>query len=104
MKRRDFITSGTLATAGLSTLLAASCTSNPSSPVVNNTDNMVPGFELDEESVSSLQEKMNSGKYSSEQITQLYLDRIEAIDKNGPMLNSVIELNPGCIHDCQSTG
>ncbi len=37
---------------------------------------------------------MASGKYSSQQITQLYLGRIDAIDKKGPSLNSVIELNP----------
>ncbi|MEI9912845.1 MAG: amidase [Bacteroidota bacterium] len=40
---------------------------------------------------------MSSGKYTSEQITKLYLDRIEAIDKKGPLLNSVIELNPDAL-------
>jgi amidase len=28
-------------------------------------------------------EKLSSGKYTSEQLVQLYLDRIETIDKNG---------------------
>jgi amidase len=37
---------------------------------------------------------MAKGEYSSEQVTQLYLQRIEAIDKKGPALNAVIELNP----------
>jgi amidase len=44
-----------------------------------------------------LQEKMAAGKYTSEKLTQLYLDRIEAIDKKGPALNSVIEINPDAI-------
>lgn len=98
MKRRDFITSGTLATAGLTSLLAASCNSNPSGTTTKETTcDAVPAFELEETSISELQEKMASGKYSSEQITQLYLDRIEAIDKKGPLLNSVIELNPDAL-------
>jgi amidase len=95
MKRRDFITAGTLATAGLASLMTASCntkTSKKEKPAA--TGDAIPDFELNEESISSLQEKMNSGKYSSEQITQLYLNRIEAIDKKGPLLNSVIEINP----------
>ncbi|MEI9944421.1 MAG: amidase [Chitinophagaceae bacterium] len=100
MKRRDFLTTGTLATAGLSSLLAASCNTNPSptkttEPVT--TSGTVPAFELDEESIASLQEKINAGKYSSEQLTQLYLDRIKAIDKSGPVLNSVIEINPDAL-------
>ena len=92
MKRRDFITTGTLATAGLSSLLLGSCnepgTKTEEQPLP--AAGTAPDFELNEESVSSLQEKMASGKYSSEQITKLYLDRIDAIDKKGPLLNSVI--------------
>ncbi|HEY6504220.1 MAG TPA: amidase [Chitinophagaceae bacterium] len=98
MKRRDFLTTGTLATAGLTTLLATSCNDDkPKAEQAATIPDEVPGFELDEESVSSLQEKMVSGKYSSEQLTKLYLDRIEAIDKKGPLLNSVIELNPDAL-------
>ncbi|MEO7768646.1 MAG: amidase [Ferruginibacter sp.] len=98
MKRRDFLATGTLATAGLGSLLAASCTTSPTKkPETVKPVDAAPGFELNEESISSLQEKMLSGKYSSEQITRLYLDRIEAIDKKGPLLNSVIELNPDAL-------
>jgi amidase len=99
MKRRDFITTGTLATAGITSLLATSCNSNPSKttePIA--TGDVVPDFELNEESISSLGEKMAAGKYSSEQVTNLYLKRIEEIDKKGPLLNSVIELNPEALN------
>src|SRR4030095_1725182 len=97
MKRRDFISTGTLATAGLSSLLA-SCNLNQSEkPKPVTTSDAVADFQLNEESVSSLQEKMAAGKYSSEQITNLYLNRIEEIDKKGPVLNSVIEINPDAI-------
>ena len=94
MKRRDFLTAGTLATAGFTSILASSCNSNPSGTTTPATSgDAVAGFELDEESIGSLQEKMVAGKYSSEQITKRYLDRIEAIDKKGPLLNSVIGQN-----------
>jgi amidase len=98
MKRRDFITTGTLASAGLTSLLAASCNTNPSKttePVT--TGDVAPDFELNEESISSIQEKIAAGKYSSEQITNLYLKRIEELDRKGPLLNSVIEINPDAV-------
>lgn len=54
-------------------------------------------FELNEVTVDALQEQMRSGKMTSKQLTQKYLDRIKAVDKSGPMLNAVIELNPDAL-------
>jgi len=54
-------------------------------------------FELDEVTIADLQRGMSSGKYTAELIALNYLDRIDRIDdtdKNGPGLNSVIEVNP----------
>src|SRR5947208_16005107 len=51
-------------------------------------------FPLEEATVAQLQEWMTSGRYTSRQITDLYLKRIEAIDGRGPELRSVIEINP----------
>jgi len=99
MKRRDFLTTGTLAAAGVSSLLS-SCKPNSSKTNVPATaagTDGIPEFELNEENITSLQEKMSSGKYSSEQITKLYLDRIDSIDKKGPLLNAVIEINPDAL-------
>lgn len=95
MKRRNFITSTALAAIGITATLATSCnTKSDTSKSENNDASTEDDFELNEITISELQEKMKSGKYSSEQITKLYLDRIEAFDKNGPKLNTVIELNP----------
>src|SRR5438552_4801789 len=97
MKRRDFITTGTLAAAGASSLLT-SCNPNSSKTIVPaTTADVVPDFELNEENILSLQEKMTAGKLSAQQITNLYLQRIEAIDKKGPLLNAVIEINPDAL-------
>ena len=49
---------------------------------------------LPEWTIAELQEKMETGELSARQIAELYLKRIEEVDKNGPFLNSIIELNP----------
>jgi amidase len=51
-------------------------------------------FELDEVTIADLQAGMTSGKFSSRVITERYLARIEDIDRKGPALNSIIEINP----------
>jgi amidase len=53
-----------------------------------------PAFELDEATISDLQQALQSGKYSSRSLVEKYTDRINDIDKKGPGLYSVIELNP----------
>jgi amidase len=53
-----------------------------------------PAFELDEVTISDLQQALQSGKYSSRSLVEKYTDRINDIDKKGPGLYSVIELNP----------
>jgi amidase len=40
---------------------------------------------------------MQSGDLSSEELTAYYLQRIEAVDRSGPELNSIIELNPDAL-------
>ena len=57
----------------------------------------IPTFELDEISISELQDGMKSGKYTARSIAEKYLARIDAIDKQGPAINSVIELNPDAL-------
>ncbi|HLK27174.1 MAG TPA: amidase [Puia sp.] len=54
-------------------------------------------FELQEATIDMLQMKMKNGQYSSVDITNIYLRRIAQIDKGGPKLNSVIELNPDAL-------
>lgn len=51
-------------------------------------------FELDELTISDLRTGLQSGKYSSVKLVEKYSDRIAEIDKKGPGLYSVIEMNP----------
>jgi amidase len=58
----------------------------------------VPGsFELDELTVTQLQDAMATGHYTSRRLVTLYTERINAIDRSGPALRSVIELNPDAL-------
>jgi amidase len=52
---------------------------------------------LNEKTVAQLQAMMASGQLSSAALTQYYIDRILALDQNGPGVNAVIELNPDAI-------
>ena len=54
----------------------------------------VKPFDLDEVTIAELQARMRSGKYSAASLVKRYLERIEQIDKRGPAVNAVIELNP----------
>ena len=40
---------------------------------------------------------MQTGELTARSIAELYLKRIQAIDKEGPKLNSIIELNPDAL-------
>lgn len=52
---------------------------------------------MEEYTISQLQQKMASGELTSRGLTELYLERIDAIDKNGPRLNALIEVNPDAL-------
>jgi amidase len=52
---------------------------------------------LDELTITDLQTKMQSGELTSKAITEYYLKKINQIDKNGPAINSVVELNPDAL-------
>jgi amidase len=54
-------------------------------------------FEFDEITITDLQDAIKSGKHTARSITEKYLARIGQIDKQGPAINSVIELNPDAL-------
>jgi amidase len=59
--------------------------------------NFAKVFELDEITIDAVQKAFESGQYSSRSLTEKYLKRIAEIDKAGPKINSVIELNPDAL-------
>lgn len=52
---------------------------------------------LPEWTISDLQEKMEIGELTARRLVELYSERISEIDKNGPYINSVMELNPDAL-------
>jgi amidase len=56
-------------------------------------------FELDEITIADLQDGMQSGKFTARSLVEKYSARIQEIDKdkNGPVLNSIIEMNPDAL-------
>jgi amidase len=93
MKRRNFIQNIGLVGAAVPVLSACS-----SSTKNEETDaNTSTSFPLSEITIDELQQKMSSGELTARAIAELYLKRIEAIDKSGPTINSVIELNPDAL-------
>ena len=56
-------------------------------------------FQLMETTVADVHKAYRSGKLTARQLTQMYLDRIEAYDKNGPKINCVITVNPKALEE-----
>jgi amidase len=54
-------------------------------------------FPLEEATAAQLQDWMSSGRYTSRQLTEMYLRRIDEIDRSGPALHAVIEVNPDAL-------
>src|SRR5258708_12103549 len=91
--RRGFLGYAALGTAVAITAPMVAAT--PAEPA--ETGSSVPPFELEEITIGELQEGMKSGRISSKSVTEAYLARIDAIDKRGPGINAIIELNPDAL-------
>jgi len=91
MKRRKFLKTSTLGCA-----LAIVTPVSTLAIEVHETESpdLPPAFELEEVTITELQDGLKSGRYSSRSLVEKYLDRINDVDKKGPAINSVIELNP----------
>ena len=54
-------------------------------------------FEILEVDIKSLQKGYANSEFSIQEITKIYLDRINELDFNGPKLNSIIQVNPDAL-------
>lgn len=106
MKRRDFLKTG--AVAGGAALVAGCGAPSPSGPAPAPQPGpearpdaarpwQEPAFEHAEATVVDLARAQGEGRTTARALTAAYLARIEAIDRSGPRLNSVIELNPDAL-------
>jgi len=58
---------------------------------------MISPFELEEATIADLQAGMSSGRMTSHSVTQQYMARIDELDRKGPTLRHVLEINPDAL-------
>lgn len=87
LNRRRFLRIGLLGAA------AAGCKRGQATGEISKP----AAFELEEMTIADLQAMMKSGRLTARSITEKYLARIDAIDRQGPHLNSIIEVNPDAL-------
>jgi amidase len=93
MKRRDFLHVG-MSGAALAAAGTAACRPAGKETALPGGAAAVEPFELEGLSIAELSAGMDSGRFTARSLTELYLERIDKIDKAGPALNAVIEVNP----------
>ena len=95
MDRRKFIQHSAIAGFAATQLSLVGCETAPKTgtPATPPPDNFI----FNEITIGELQDKMKSGEYTARKIVEIYLQRIAEIDKSGPAINAIIELNPDAL-------
>ncbi|MBH8557620.1 amidase [Hymenobacter negativus] len=108
MDRRLFLNQSTRVALTAALLPAIACQTTPGKPVTDVPAG-VPGaeetarastadnFELQELTVTDLQDRMAKGTETARSLSEKYLARIKALNEAGPMLRAVIETNPDAL-------
>ena len=99
MDRRDFVRLGAVAgvmAVGGKPLAGEAFNDGVLATKVKGWPQVVP-FELEEATLADLQAGMSSGRMTSRSITQSYMARIEELDRRGPTLRHVLEINPDAL-------
>lgn len=96
MKRRDFLQTGAVGCA-LAISKPASVLSNSDPDPGKEASHSPAPFELNEKTIAELQQGMKSGDFTARGLAKKYLERIDDVDRRGPAVNSVIELNPDAL-------
>ncbi|MCW3079224.1 amidase [Segetibacter sp.] len=97
MNRRHFLKNGSLAGFTLPAIVTGTAHAASDDSEGALTRFALKDSDLVEVTIDELQQKMRSGTLTSKAITKGYLKRIEDVDKKGPAINSVIEVNPDAI-------
>src|SRR5687767_9573293 len=93
--RRSRVTRARTLTALGAAALCSTLSLGPESPV----EAQPRPFELVDATIEDVQAEFKAGRLTSRALVQAYLDRIEAYDKNGPKLNTVITINPKALDE-----
>ena len=96
MQRRDFLKIAAASSAQLFVGVSARAGETEPSAAVNPGFRIRP-FEWQEATSAELQAAMTSGRETSVSLTKKYLNRIAELDRVGPSLHSVLEINPDAL-------
>ena len=103
MKRRKFLQTAALGCAlTITKPVSALAVEDYSAELSHHPAFLPKEFELEELTISDLQEGMRSGRFTARSLVRKYLDRIDDIDKGGPAIHSVIEINPDAMSIAES--
>jgi amidase len=97
MNRRHFLKTGSLAGITVSALGMTACNTNTAVTRDKTGESTIHDFALHEITIDALQQKMKEGTATARSLAEMYLKRIEELDKNGPSLHAVIETNPDAL-------
>jgi amidase len=99
MDRRDFLRLGAIAGAMAirGKPLPGEALDHRSEPAIVKHGLDTSAFELEEATLADLQAAMSAGRMTSRSITQQYIARIEELDRKGPTLRHVLEINPDAL-------
>ncbi len=92
MNRRNFLRNTSKASLAITASLGIFNEANAEETHISLID-----FDLNEITITDLQQKMIAGSQTALSLTKMYLKRIKDIDANGPKINSVIEVNPDAL-------
>src|SRR3989442_1548962 len=96
MKRRDFLRRTAIGGSALLITRASSGAATKTGEVPTRRNGQ-KSFALEETTVEELQRGIASGRFTAAALVRRYLKRIEEVDRNGPRLKAVIELNPDAL-------
>jgi amidase len=74
----------------------------PAIPVAAAPTTRPRPFRFEEMTIARLQAGMNAGQFTSKQLVQAYLGRIAELDRQGPALRAIIQLNPDAVAIAES--
>ncbi len=89
LTRRDLLQTGGAAVVGATLGCGTVERASQAPPPV-----ALPAFELEEVTLDQLQDGMRLGTWTARTVAEAYLERIDTLDRRGPTLRSIIEVNP----------
>jgi amidase len=91
MRRRDFLRTGAAVGVAVGVGPGGRGGAHPTSA------RQPDGFDLEELTIAELQQRMRAGTYTARSLCEQYLARIGALDRRGPAIRAVVELNPDAL-------